>query len=261
MSPVKAAAKSLARRLGYEVRRTGGLSARLAARTGREGEYYRWFTAPEPVFSPWEGHPDFEALFHGLESHTIVSRDRCYLLAGLADYASRLEGDAAECGVYNGGTALLLCRVIAGRGCRLYLFDSFEGLPEVHPEKDPWFHAGQYAADAVESVERLLAGFDDMTKLRKGWIPETFTGLEDKNYVFAHIDVDLYRSALDCCAYFYPRLVPGGVLLFDEYGFADAQGERDAVDEFFADKPESPITLPTGQAIVLKLPPAPGGRR
>jgi hypothetical protein len=45
------------------------------------------------------------------------------------------------------------------------------------------------------------------------------------------------------------------MLVFDEYGFAPAEGEKDAVDEFFADKPESPITLPTGQAIVLKLPP------
>jgi hypothetical protein len=43
-------------------------------------------------------------------------------------------------------------------------------------------------------------------------------------------------------------------LLFDEYAFAPARGEKDAVDEFFADKPESPITLPTGQAMVLKVP-------
>jgi O-methyltransferase len=258
MSGVKAAAKSLAQRLGYEVHRAGASRAELAARTAPEGEYYRWFAAPEPVFSPWEGHPDFEALFDGAESHTIVSRDRCYILASLAGYASRLQGDAAECGVYNGGTALLLCRVLSGSGCCLYLFDSFQGLPEVDPDKDRWFHAGQYAAGDVESVERLLADFDDIIEIRRGWIPETFAGLEDKSYVFAHIDVDLYRSALDCCAYFYPRLVPGGVLLFDEYGFADAQGEREAVDEFFDDKPESPITLPTGQAIVLKLPAAPG---
>ena len=69
-----------------------------------------------------------------------------------------------------------------------------------------------------------------------------------------HVDVDLYRPTLDACEYFYPRLVPGGVLLFDEYGFPAARGERDAVDEYFADKSESPIVLPTGQAIVLKLP-------
>jgi hypothetical protein len=43
-------------------------------------------------------------------------------------------------------------------------------------------------------------------------------------------------------------------LLFDEYAFASARGEKDAVDKFFADKLEPVITLPTGQAIVLKVP-------
>jgi hypothetical protein len=43
-------------------------------------------------------------------------------------------------------------------------------------------------------------------------------------------------------------------LLFDEYAFAPSRGEKDAVDEFFDDKPESPITLPTGQAFILKVP-------
>jgi hypothetical protein len=43
-------------------------------------------------------------------------------------------------------------------------------------------------------------------------------------------------------------------MLFDEYGFAAARGEKEAIDKFFADKPESPMTLPTGQALVLKVP-------
>src|SRR5262245_10402180 len=78
--------------------------------------------------------------------------------------------------------------------------------------------------------------------------------LENNRYSFVHVDVDLYQSTLDCCEYFYTRLVPGGIMLFDEYGFPSARGEKDAVDEFFSDKPESPIALPTGQGMVLKVP-------
>ena len=96
-----------------------------------------------------------------------------------------------------------------------------------------------------------LTDFRSHIDIRPGWIPDTFQGLEQNRYAFAHVDVDIYQSTLDCCEYFYPRLVPGGVLLFDEYTFAAARGEKDAVDEFFADKPESPITLPTGQALIL----------
>jgi hypothetical protein len=185
----------------------------------------------------------------------MVSPERCYLLIELARYARHLPGDFAECGVWNGGTALLLARTLKNTANKkLYLFDSFRGLPRLDREKDPWFCEGQYRAESVEEVKALLSDFQSIVDIRCGWIPETFRGLEERRYAFAHIDVDIYQSNLDCCAYFYPRLVPGGVLLFDEYCFAAARGEKEAVDEFFADKPERPIALPTGQAIVLKLP-------
>jgi hypothetical protein len=109
-------------------------------------------------------------------------------------------------------------------------------------------------AATVASVKQQLSRFQHITKFREGWIPNTFIGLERKQYAFAHIDVDLYQSTLDCCTYFYPRLTPGGILLFDEYGFTSAHGEKVAVDEYFADKPERPIAFITGQALVLKVP-------
>jgi O-methyltransferase len=177
------------------------------------------------------------------------------VLISFARYAAHLAGDFAECGVYRGGTALLLARVLGHDASkRLYLFDSFQGLPKMDRERDPWFSEGQYCAESVRAVEELLSDFRRMIVIRSGWIPATFNGLEGNRYAFAHLDVDLYQSTLDCCQYFYSRLVPGGILLFDEYAFAPSRGEKDAVDEFFAGKPESPITLPTGQAVVLKVP-------
>lgn len=238
------------RRLGYGVYRLPRSDGTAA---GRGLDYYQRWSPPVPLFAPWSGHPSFERLYEGVAAHSIVSRDRCYVLASLTAHASQLPGDLVECGVFRGGTALLICKASAGSGKRIYLFDSFEGLPANDPIKDVSFESGQFAAD-LESVERVLSEFADVVEIHKGWIPDTFARLDDRTYALAHIDVDLYRSALDCCEYFYPRLTAGGVLLFDEYGFADAVGERDAVDEFLADKPESPIVLPTGQAIVLKLP-------
>src|SRR3954470_2976589 len=253
MTDTRDVARSLVRRLRYEVHSNRNLLGDAADKV-RDVQCYQRYTSPTAVFSPWEGHYAFEELFDGVEAHTIVSRDRCYLLASLAQHAAGLTGDAAECGVYNGGTALLLSRILADNGHRLYLFDSFAGLPQGDPDKDGHFRAGQYASDPVESVRALLAEFGDSGDIRAGWIPDTFAGLEDRRYVLAHVDVDIYQSTRDCCEYFYPRLVPGGVMVFDEYGRAPARGERDAVDEFFADKPETPIALPTGQAMVLKLP-------
>jgi O-methyltransferase len=228
----------------------------LAAATVKDSQYYAQWSPPYPLFSPWLGHPAFQSLYDGIEPYTLVSRDRCYFLASLADYASHLSGEFAECGVYKGGTALLLARILRNKNKDLYLFDSFKGLPKEDETKDKWYHEGDFAIDSLEDVKLLLQEFSSFIYIRQGWIPETFTGLESNRYAFVHVDVDLYRSTLDCCQYFYSRLAAGGVLLFDEYGFAATRGEKDAVDEFFSDKAENPISLPTGQAMVLKLPAA-----
>jgi O-methyltransferase len=255
---VKRACKSLLLRFGYEIHSlcepVDDIDF-IAASGVKEPRYYTRWSAPCPLFSPWLGHPDFQKVYEGAAPHTLVSPDRCYVLVSFARYASRLQGDFAECGVYKGGTALLLSRILKKQKTKLYLFDSFEGLPKVDQEKDKWFNEGEFSAGSVECVRELLSPFLNFIDIRQGWIPETFHGLDDNSYALVHLDLDLYQSTLDCCNYFYPRLVTGGVLVFDEYGFAAAEGEKDAVDEFFVDKPETPIVLPTGQAIVLKLPP------
>jgi O-methyltransferase len=244
--------------LGYQLVPVSGAAAEnvdfLSATKVKDSHYYSQYVGPCPLFSPWLGHPDFKAFFDGVEPYTLVPPERCYMLLSLARNAVNLPGDFAECGVWKGGTALMLARVLKDRTDKtLYLFDSFEGLPEVDPEKDSWFQKGQYSTGSMTVVKDLLRDFQSIVDIRPGWIPDTFNGLENRRYAFVHIDVDIYQSNLDCCKYFYPRMIAGGVMLFDEYAFAAAAGEKQAVDEFFADKPEIPIVLVTGQALVLKL--------
>ncbi len=70
--------------------------------------------------------------------------------------------------------------------------------------------------------------------------------------------MDIYKAVRDCCAFFFPRLVPGGIMLFDDYGFeVYKDAARKAVDEYFADQRESVLALRTGQALVIKLPESP----
>jgi O-methyltransferase len=255
---VKDRGKALLRRWGYELRRVkrGVSPERILAETGRDAPYYVEYSTPWPIFAPWVGHPDFIGLYEGIASLAVGCPERGYVLMSLAQYARYLPGDFAECGVYRGGSALLLCRTLQDTSKRLYLFDSFQGLPALDAKHDRTvdFREGQFSVSA-ETVRQLLSDFRQRIDLREGWIPDTFRGLESTLYAFAHIDVDLYQSTLDCCSYFYPRLIPGGVLLFDEYGAPSAHGEKDAVDEYFGNKPEHPIALITGQALVLKVPP------
>jgi hypothetical protein len=95
-------------------------------------------------------------------------------------YALGAGGEFAECGVFQGGTALLLSRLLKGTQKRLHLFDSFQGLPQLNALDKDVFKEGQYAGN-IDAVRNLLSEFGEDVVIHRGWIPQTFAGLEDKN--------------------------------------------------------------------------------
>ena len=229
-------------RLGYDIRK------KRPPVTGiPDAEFYT------PVFCPWLGYGEFKHYYDRAKQHTIVSMDRFYTLFTLASQALSLPGDIWECGVYKGGTAILFAELIASKACaekKLHLFDTFQGMPETDPEKD-LHRLGDFADTSLSAVMERV-GRPDTVRYHPGFIPETFAGLETAQIAFAHIDVDIYQSILDCCQFILPRLTLGGFMVFDDYGFPSCPGARAAVDEFFKDRPEKPLVLSTGQAIIFK---------
>jgi len=156
-----------------------------------------------------------------------------------------LRGLVAECGCYQGLSSYLLCTTLRqadagfdGRGYRI--FDSFQGLsvPQVedtiaddHPEAENLrqMDAGYFAA-SLESVKEALRDYPGIGYY-PGWIPVAFPDEPDARYRFVHLDVDLYQPTRDGLEYFYPKLVPGGMIVCDDYGWP---GARKAIDEFCA---------------------------
>jgi O-methyltransferase len=207
----------------------------------------------QPQYSPWL-EAGFQKRYKEIAPHTLVTPDRCWYLSAFAQQAMSLDGCFMEAGAYRGGTALLLRQEIesAGADRKFYILDSFSGMLQADAAKDR-HKAGDFSDTSLATVQRLV-GSDSFIDYRKGWIPDTFHGLETECFAFAHIDLDLYQSVKDCCEFIYPRLAPGGLIVFDDYGFPNTPGARLAVDEFFAKKLEVPIALGSGQAVVCKLP-------
>jgi O-methyltransferase len=167
--------------------------------------------------------------------------------------ALRIEGDIAECGVYRGGTAAMIAKTIAeygSHGKKFFLFDTFSGMPDTDKARD-LHKKGDLADTSAEEVERFV-NEPEIAVIRKGFIPETFLGLESRRFAFAHIDVDIYKSIIDSLEFIWPRLATGGFIVFDDYGFPSCPGARQAVDHFFAKTDVNPLCLPTGQAVVFK---------
>lgn len=207
----------------------------------------------QPLYSPWEGDPAFEALFTAIKPHTLVSRDRAWVLWKTLQQAVHLDGDMIECGVFRGGTALLERRTLEAVQSphSLHLFDSFEGMPTTTDGIDR-FEQGDLGTTSLEAVQALI-GDAPFVRIHPGFIPATFVGADVEALAWAHVDVDIYQAVLDCIEFIYPRMVPGGVIVFDDYGFPSCAGARRAVDEAFSDRPEVPLCLPTAQCLVVKL--------
>jgi O-methyltransferase len=229
-----------------------GFEVRKPPRPGKlsipDDEFYA------PLFSPWRGYGEFAEYRKLAEPYTLVSPDRLYVLWALANNAVGLQGDFWECGVYRGGTARMLAEFLgrkAQTGVKLHLFDTFAGMPETDREVDI-HRKGDFSDTSLAAVKQVV-GRGQTVEFHPGWIPDSFRGMPDGPIALAHVDVDIYQSVLDCCRFIYPRLPAGGVMVFDDYGFPTCPGARKAVDEFFRDKPETPIVLGTGQALVIRL--------
>ena len=89
---------------------------------------------------------------------------------------------------------------------------------------------GRVPDDKIRERVRLFKGlFDQTLPLYQGKI------------ALLHLDCDLYESYMVALKNLYAKVVPGGIIMFDEYDDARWPGARKAIDEFFADKPEKPM--------------------
>lgn len=215
---------------------------------------------PENIIAPhivWSRQPFF---MQAMERHGQVvgiPPMRCFFLQSCLRSLENVPGDVAECGVRHGKSALFLLEIMTSKR-QIFLFDSFEGFSDPTPGKDSLKSAisgetGRRLFDN-ENPQEVVDRFAPYPNAHicKGWIPERFAEVSDRQFCLAHIDVDLYQPTHDSLSFFYRRLSQHGMIVCDDYGSENYPGAREAMDEFFADKPETPIEMPTGQAFIIK---------
>ena len=140
-----------------------------------------------------------------------------------------LSGSVAEIGVYKGGTAQILADHLPTK--RIHLFDTFEGMPETNPKYDI-HEPGDFSDTSLEAVQALLKDRENV-EFWPGRFPESATGLLDLRFCLVHVDVDIYESTKAAIEFFWPRLVEGGIMVFDDYNAPRCPGTNKAVDEYF----------------------------
>jgi O-methyltransferase len=144
------------------------------------------------------------------------------------------EGDLVECGCFTGGSTAKLSILAKLLGRRLFVFDSFEGLPaaddynmhDLHMTrslgwvgKNPW-RAGDYAS-RLEAVRANVTAFGEIAPCAfvKGWFDQTLDAHLPRPIAFAFTDVDLPSSARECLVHIWPRLSMSGVFFSHDVPF------------------------------------------
>ncbi len=204
----------------------------------------------------WDSDEDYDAAYKEIQrrmkddSSIAVGRYKGYIISRFAQSCSALEGDMAEVGVYRGGSAFLLAKLVPNK--TWHLFDTFDGIYKINPKHDDDEFKGSFRSTSLKKVQDVLCDCKNV-EFYPGWFPDTADPVEDKTFSFVHADADVFPSTRDICKFFYPRLVKHGMIIFDDYGYHGTPGAKKAVDQFFNDKPENPIVIMGGQAIIIKL--------
>lgn len=181
---------------------------------------------------------------------------RVHVVCWYAEQVKCLDGDFVECGVNTGAYSRAVIEYIGFKGLekKFYLLDTFNGLSEnlVSDEEKKAGVKGYFGSykDVYEQVKNTFKGFD--VEIIKGVVPDTLPFCQTKKVCYLSIDMNCVEPEIAAVKYFWDKLVPGGVIILDDYGFPAHIHQKIAFDKFAEEHKIEILSLPTGQGIIIK---------
>jgi len=244
MKSYERAVDSVARRFGLQISRVSSAGTRL----------------------PVEATPADAELIASLRPFTMTSAERLWSLIGAVRYVTdaALAGDFVECGVWRGGSVMAMAKELDRLSVtdrQIWLYDTYAGMTaptdfdveagtgvtatemlsttEIGDGNNVWCVAGRADVEAnVRGTGYPFANFHFV----EGDVAQTLKTSVPEKIALLRLDTDWYESTRVGLEVLYPRLVPGGVCILDDYGHW--QGARTAVDEYFAAQGHRPYMHP-----------------
>jgi O-methyltransferase len=188
---------------------------------------------------------------------------RMNILVWAARQAVKLpDGDFVECGVFQGDMSYVVYHAagLVQSGRKMHLFDSFEGIDPARVAEGEYGLSSSYVEQAnvhyrkaglYESVCARFASLPGVS-VHKGSLPEALEGRAPERIAWLHIDLNAAKPEVDTLAILFDRVVPGGIVLLDDYGWLVLKAQKDAEDSFFRARGYEVLELPTGQGLVVK---------
>ena len=211
--------------------------------------------------------PDFQAAYaRGIQAtHGIDPRFewRAHIALWAASRALRVPGDFVECGVNAGFISSAIMHRLNWRSVdrRFFLVDTFSGpvLSQYSANEvgrgrrklaEEAFAAGAYVTD----LDRIVANYSEWPNavVVRGAVPEVLPALDISNVAFLHIDMNCAYPEQAALEFFWDRLSPGALVLFDDYSYFGHDCQNQAISETARRLGAEVLSLPTGQGLIMR---------
>lgn len=161
----------------------------------------------------------------------------------------RLDGDFVECACYKGTTVRIICDAVdfaKYTSRRYFLYDLFEHDPSMT------HHAME--SHSAELFTQVKARFIDCPNVivTQGRVPEALHKISPEKIAFMHLDLNNRDAEIGGLEMLFERMVPGAILVLDDYGWAAYAPQRLAESMWFRERGYQVLELPTGQGLVIK---------
>jgi hypothetical protein len=176
-----------------------------------------------------------------------------YITALLAIKNQKEKLNFVECGVCDGLTIFYVLNAIRKKKYSVFLYDSWKEMRRNFLKKDELHHLGDYDYLNLNNTKQNLKNYEKNLIYNVGYIPQVFKKHNyPKKISWLHIDLNASKPTIDVLNFFYKKILPNGVILFDDYNHLSYEPTKLAIDKFFKAKNGQFINLPTGQSIFIK---------
>jgi Macrocin-O-methyltransferase (TylF) len=238
--------KKVARGLGYEVYNLSrpGLYSQDCLTTFHNHDFIR--------------EPRFRAAYQrGIKASGVDHRIhwRVHVALWVASQVRHLPGAFVECGVSTGFLSSAIMQFLEWNSLEkdFYLFDTFRGLDEQFMSSDEkkterlsWYKDLSY-----ESVRENFSEFKNV-HIIQGAVPDSLSLVQIPNVCYLSLDMNCTVPEIEAASFFWEKLVPGGIVLLDDYAYSGYEEQNRAFNSFAARRCTEILTLPTGQGLILK---------
>lgn len=166
-----------------------------------------------------------------------------------ANNGMRLDGDLVEIACYKGTTARVVCDYVEFEkqlNKKYFLYDLFE-----HDNSMPHFSMPEHSKQLYRQVQQRFSEFPNVC-ITQGKVPESLSIAAPEKIAFMHLDINSADAEIGVLEVLFDRMVPGAVLILDDYGWAYYRDQKLAEDPWLEKRGYKVLELPTGQGMVIK---------